>query len=88
MSDLQGFCRNALAIYTLLSSVCVTSPAAEVRFYVGKNDYARYEVTRDGIDAVGDWGSSPHVPTIFILRSEQSPSHPSWSCQTSAAIAA
>ena len=28
-----------------------------------KNDYALYEVTRDGIDTVGVWGSNPHAPT-------------------------
>ncbi|HBB89258.1 MAG TPA: hypothetical protein DC047_16765 [Blastocatellia bacterium] len=25
-----------------------------------------YEVTSDGVDTVGVWGSNPHAPTIFI----------------------
>jgi len=32
------------------------------------NGYALYEVTSDGVDTVGVWGSNPHAPTIFFRR--------------------
>jgi hypothetical protein len=31
--------------------------------YGDRNDYALYEVTSDGVDTVGIWGSNPHAPT-------------------------
>ena len=34
--------------------------------YGDRNGYAFCEVTGDGVDTVGVWGSNPHAPTIFI----------------------
>jgi hypothetical protein len=47
-------------------SVSVTSRAAPVNVYRLRNDYALYEVSGDGVDTVGVWGSNPHAPIIFI----------------------
>jgi hypothetical protein len=48
-----------------LYSVSVTSPADQVHVYRPGNDGALYEVTGDGVDTVGVWGSNSHAPTIF-----------------------
>ncbi|MCA1602710.1 MAG: hypothetical protein LC776_14065 [Acidobacteria bacterium] len=44
----------------------MTSLVAQVNVYRLKNAYALYEVTSDGVDTVGVWGSNPHAPTIRI----------------------
>jgi hypothetical protein len=49
-----------------LNRVSVTSLGAPVQFTGIRNDCAGYELTGDGFDTVGVWGSNPHAPTIFI----------------------
>ena len=51
--------------YELINSyrVSVTSLTAFVNVYGDRNDYALSEMTRDGVDTVGVWGSNPHAPT-------------------------
>jgi hypothetical protein len=46
-----------------LSSLSVTSLASLVNVYRVRKDYVLSEVTRDGVDTVGVWGSNPHAPT-------------------------
>jgi hypothetical protein len=54
--------------YELINSyrVSVTSLTAFVNVYDDRKDYALSEMTRNGVDTVGVWGSNPHAPTIFI----------------------
>ncbi len=51
-----------------LYSVSVISLAAQANVYGLRNDYAFYEVTSDGVDTVGVWGSNPHASTIFMSK--------------------
>ena len=46
-----------------LCSVRVTSPNLPINVYGDKNDYALLDLSRDGVDTVGVWGSNPHAPT-------------------------
>ena len=57
--------------YELINSyrVSATSITAFVNVYGDRNDYALSEMTRDGVDTVGVWGSNPHAPTISIAIS-------------------
>jgi len=41
----------------------MTSQAALVNIQRVSKDCALSEVTRDGLDTVGVWGSNPHAPT-------------------------
>ena len=54
--------------YELINSyrVSVTSLTAFVNVYGDRKDYALSEMTGDGVDTVGVWGSNPHAPTISI----------------------
>jgi hypothetical protein len=46
----------------------VNSQAALVNIQRVSKDCALSEVTGDGLDTVGVWGSNPHAPTIFIYQ--------------------
>jgi hypothetical protein len=53
-----------------LYNVTVTSLAAPVNVYRLWNDYALHEVTGDGVDTVGVWGSNPrayHFPLAPLI---------------------
>jgi len=41
----------------------MSSLAGLVNVCRGRRDYALFEVTSDGVDTVGVWGSNPHAPT-------------------------
>ncbi len=58
-------------------NVSLTSLAALVSVYRVRKNYALCEVTSDGVDTVGVWGSNPHAPINRINNfAEGGPSWP------------